>query len=215
MHRPHRVVIVAFPDVELLDVTGPAEVFSVASRIAGSGRPGYRVEIATADGGPFTTSSGVRLLADLRLDQVEGRVDTLLVSGAVTHREGGGAEAVVDPVVAQWLRTAAPAAGRSGSVCAGAHVLAAAGLLAVLLVLDRAPLPLLAYTAVLMVIAFGGAGYFESKPRFLLPAFPLLLPLAAAMAKARPRTAVMVTAVLAGLSYCYGLYLLLGAKVPL
>ncbi|MGW5852252.1 hypothetical protein ACWFQ8_30630 [Streptomyces sp. NPDC055254] len=94
-------------------------------------------------------------------------------------------------------------------------VLAAAGLLAILLVLDRTPLPLLAYTAVLLAITFGGAGYFESKPRFLLPAFPLLLPVAAAMARARPRTAVVVTAGLAGLSYGYGLYLLLVARVPL
>ncbi|MEU9148798.1 hypothetical protein [Streptomyces sp. NPDC048349] len=94
-------------------------------------------------------------------------------------------------------------------------LLAAAGLLAMLLLLDRTPLPLLAYTAILLVIAYGGAGFFESKPRFLLPAFPLLLPVAAVMARARPRTAVMVTAALAGLSYGYGLYLLLVARVPL
>lgn len=94
-------------------------------------------------------------------------------------------------------------------------LLAAAGLLAVLLLLDRTPLALLAYTAVLLVMAFGGAGFFESKPRFLLPAFPLLLPLAAVMARARPRTAVVVTAVVAGLGYGHGLYLLLGARVPL
>ncbi|MEW2137517.1 hypothetical protein AB0892_13105 [Streptomyces sp. NPDC005409] len=94
-------------------------------------------------------------------------------------------------------------------------LLAVAGLLAMLLVLDRTPLPLLAYTAILMVITYGGAGFFESKPRFLLPAFPLLLPLAAVMARARPRTAVVVTAVVAGLGYGYGLYLLLVARVPL
>ncbi|MGW6980889.1 glycosyltransferase family 39 protein [Streptomyces sp. NPDC054932] len=94
-------------------------------------------------------------------------------------------------------------------------LLAMAGLLAVLLVLDRTPLPLLGYTAILLVITFGGAGFFESKPRFLLPAFPLLLPLAAVMARARPRTAVVVTAVVAGLGYGYGLYLLLIARVPL
>ncbi|GAA0322984.1 glycosyltransferase family 39 protein [Streptomyces polychromogenes] len=93
--------------------------------------------------------------------------------------------------------------------------LAVAVLCAVLLPLDRAPLPLLVYTGVLLVITVGGAGFFESKPRFLLPAFPLLLPAAAAMARARPRTAVAVTAGLAGLSYGYGAYLLLIAKVPL
>ncbi|MEW2412508.1 hypothetical protein AB0953_02085 [Streptomyces sp. NPDC046866] len=95
-----------------------------------------------------------------------------------------------------------------------AAVLGAALLLAGRLLLDRPPLPLLVYTAVLLVITVGGAGYFESKPRFLLPAFPLLLPLAAAMAKARPRTAVAVTAVLAGLSYGYGVYLMVIARMP-
>lgn len=94
-------------------------------------------------------------------------------------------------------------------------LLAAAGLLAALLVLDRTSLPLLVYTGILLLMTFGGAGFFESKPRFLLPAFPLLLPIAAAMARARPRTAVVVTAGLAGLSYGYGLYLLLVARVPL
>lgn len=94
-------------------------------------------------------------------------------------------------------------------------LLAVAGFLAVLLLLDRMPPALLVYTAVLLLITYGGAGYFESKPRFLLPAFPLLMPVAAAMARARPRSAVMVTAGLAGLSYGYGLYLLLVARVPL
>ncbi|MCX5196053.1 hypothetical protein OOK31_19495 [Streptomyces sp. NBC_00249] len=93
-------------------------------------------------------------------------------------------------------------------------VLAVAGLLAAALTLERAPLPLLAYTGTLLLITLGGAGFFESKPRFLLPAFPLLLPLAAFMARARPRTAVVVTACLAGLSYGYGVYLLLVAHVP-
>ncbi|MFD5623533.1 hypothetical protein [Streptomyces yangpuensis] len=94
-------------------------------------------------------------------------------------------------------------------------LLGTALLLAVLLLFDRPPLPLLVYTAVLLVIAVGGAGYFESKPRFLLPAFPLLLPLAAVMARARPRSAVVVTAGLAGLGYGYGVYLLVFAKMPL
>lgn len=125
---PHRVVITAFPGVELLDVTGPAEVFSVATRVAGPARPGYAVRIATADGGPVVTSSGVRLMADLTLDAVDGPVDTLLVAGAIVLVDDG-VEPVVDREVTEWLRTAAPRAGRVGSVCAGAHLLAEAGLL--------------------------------------------------------------------------------------
>ncbi|MEU8773310.1 hypothetical protein [Streptomyces sp. NPDC048606] len=93
-------------------------------------------------------------------------------------------------------------------------VLAVAVLLAALAVRRRLPLALLVYTGTLLVITLGGAGFFESKPRFLVPAFPLLLPVAAAMARARPRAAVVMTGCLAGLSYGYGVYLLLAADVP-
>ncbi|MEU0740683.1 hypothetical protein [Streptomyces sp. NPDC006134] len=95
---------------------------------------------------------------------------------------------------------------------------AAAALLYVLLLLDRAPLPLLVHSGVLLLIALGGAGFFASKPRFLLPAFPLLLPLAQALvrtARARPWHATAVVGALAGLSYAYGAYLLILTDTPL
>ncbi|MET9222755.1 hypothetical protein ACIOC1_04355 [Streptomyces sp. NPDC088197] len=94
-------------------------------------------------------------------------------------------------------------------------VCAAAAVLLVLALLDRMPLPLLVYAAVLVVIALGGAGFFSCKPRFLLPAFPLLVPCAAALAKARPRTAAVTVAALAGISLGYGTYLLTVVPVPL
>ncbi|MGW3623856.1 hypothetical protein [Streptomyces sp. NPDC000880] len=62
-------------------------------------------------------------------------------------------------------------------------IVVAAVLLFALLALDRPPTGLLVYTAVLVLITVGGSGFFESKPRFLLPAFPLLLPLACALTK--------------------------------
>ncbi|MFD3521330.1 hypothetical protein [Streptomyces sp. NPDC058653] len=101
---------------------------------------------------------------------------------------------------------------------ATALLVGAAVLLFALLVVDREtrpPLPVLVYTGVLLLITVGGAGFFESKPRFLLPAFPLLLPAACALAKARPRAAIVVIAALAGLSCCYGTYLLTLAPPPL
>ncbi|MET7933267.1 hypothetical protein [Streptomyces sp. NPDC005322] len=77
------------------------------------------------------------------------------------------------------------------------------------------PLALLVYTLTLVVLALGGTNYFASKPRFLLPAFPLLLPAALAMARARPRTVVLTGGALAGLSWLYGTYLLTVARVPI
>ncbi|MFD8394908.1 mannosyltransferase family protein [Streptomyces sp. NPDC059680] len=97
-------------------------------------------------------------------------------------------------------------------------LVAAATVLYALLLLDRAPLPLLVHSGVLLLIALGGSGFFESKPRFLLPAFPLLLPLAqglARTAKARPWHATVLVATLAGLSYVYGAYLVVYAQAPL
>ncbi|WP_374106206.1 hypothetical protein [Streptomyces sp. BV286] len=97
-------------------------------------------------------------------------------------------------------------------------VVAAALLLYGLLIADRPPLPLLVYAGVLLLVAVGGAGFFECKPRFLLPAFPLLLPLACALvrtARARPWHATLVVGALAGLSFAYGAYLVVLAHKPL
>ncbi|MEU6771835.1 hypothetical protein [Streptomyces sp. NPDC046759] len=97
-------------------------------------------------------------------------------------------------------------------------LVAASTVLYALLLLDRAPLPLLVFSGVLLLITLGGSGFFESKPRFLLPAFPLLLPLAQSLvrtAKTRPWHAAVLVAALAGLSYVYGAYLVVYAQAPL
>ena len=128
MPAPRRVVEVVFPGVDLLDVTGPAEVFASASHLVGRRRPGYTVELAGLTRDPVRTSSGVRLVPDLSLDEVGPGVDTLLVAGAIVI-EGRGIAPVVDPDVVAWVKELAPQARRVASVCTGAHLLAAAGLL--------------------------------------------------------------------------------------
>ncbi|MCZ4117865.1 hypothetical protein [Streptomyces sp. H39-S7] len=94
-------------------------------------------------------------------------------------------------------------------------IIAAALVLLALALLERIPLPLAVYAGVLVIIALGGSHYFGSKPRFLLPAFPLLIPAALALAKARPRTAAVAVAALAGLSFFYGTYLLTVVSAPI
>ncbi|MFF8929496.1 hypothetical protein ACF1AO_19725 [Streptomyces longwoodensis] len=81
-------------------------------------------------------------------------------------------------------------------------------LLFVFCLLTRMPLPPLTYCAVLIVMAVGGTHFFSSKPRLLLPAFPLLLPLALHLARSRLRTLVVLLTALAGVSFFYGTYLL-------
>ncbi|KUL58602.1 MULTISPECIES: GlxA family transcriptional regulator [unclassified Streptomyces] len=126
MPTTHRVVIAVFPDVDLLDVTGPAEVFALAGRETG-GRAGYEVLLAGPEAGAVRTSAGVRLLTDLAFADT-GRVDTLLVPGAVDMTDQGPV-ARIDAEVVAWLAATAPRARRVASVCVGAHLLAAAGLL--------------------------------------------------------------------------------------
>ncbi len=127
MATTRRVVIAVFPDVDLLDVTGPAEVFTLANR-ATRGAAGYVVQLAGPDGGVVTTSAGVRLVTDLAFAEVDGALDTLLVPGAVDLRPDGPV-ARIDQEVVTWVKATAPQARRVASVCVGAHVLAAAGLL--------------------------------------------------------------------------------------
>jgi hypothetical protein len=88
-------------------------------------------------------------------------------------------------------------------------VLVASVVLLVLLAYLRPPWPLLAYAAGLVALTVGGEGYYHSKSRFLLPAFPLLLPIATALGGTRLRTSGLVLSVLALASAWYGGYLLL------
>ncbi|MEV6275641.1 helix-turn-helix domain-containing protein [Nocardia sp. NPDC051832] len=121
----HRVLIAVFPDVDLLDVTGPAEVFALANR---EGGVRYEVRLASPAGGAVTTSAGVRLLTDVAFDEVDGGIDTLIVPGAVASAPAGPV-ALIDQDVVAWVERIAPRVGRIASVCVGAHLLAAAGLL--------------------------------------------------------------------------------------
>nr|WP_202510740.1 mannosyltransferase family protein [Streptomyces sp. SID5643] len=79
---------------------------------------------------------------------------------------------------------------------------------------QRQPLPLLVYTGVVTALALCASSYFGSKPRLLLPAFPLLLPLALALAKARPRRSAAILGTVAVASAVYGAFWLNGPGPP-
>jgi len=119
MTRPHRIAIVAYEGCQLLDVTGPAAVFGAANE--GRARPFYDLAIVSPDGGAVVSNCGVALQSR----KIGGRPDTLLVAGGSL----GLKAAMVRADLRRWLRAAAPKARRYGSVCTGAFVLAAAGLL--------------------------------------------------------------------------------------
>ncbi|MEU6218957.1 hypothetical protein ABZ845_15745 [Streptomyces sp. NPDC047022] len=97
-------------------------------------------------------------------------------------------------------------------------IVVAAVLLFCMLCFERAPLALIVYAAVLVLITVGGSGPFASKPRFLVPAFPLLIPLALAFARSRrvrPKHAYLLGGALAVISVVYGAYLLTVSITPL
>lgn len=121
------VVIVLFDRVDLLDVTGPPEVFSLLQREMDE-PTGYRVVLAAESMEAVTTSAGVRILPDVTFAEL-GRVDTVVVPGAVETDSRRRVSAVVDPGVVAAVARLAEGARRVASVCVGAHILAAAGLL--------------------------------------------------------------------------------------
>ncbi|MFG2140982.1 GlxA family transcriptional regulator [Streptomyces sp. NPDC048650] len=123
------IVVLLFDGVDLLDVTGPPEVFSLLQREVDDAT-GYHVVLAAETMDPVTTSAGVRVLPDTTFQEVATRrIDTLLVPGSVEVDDQRRVHAVTDPAVVHWVRTLACRARRIASVCVGAHVLAAAGLL--------------------------------------------------------------------------------------
>lgn len=123
------IVVALFADVDLLDVTGPPEVFALVQREMDA-TSGYRVVLAAENLDPVTTSAGVRVLPDVTFASVADRaIDTLIVPGAVALGPDREVRAVTDPAVVEWVRRLAPRTRRVASVCVGAHVLADAGLL--------------------------------------------------------------------------------------
>ncbi|WP_225822639.1 GlxA family transcriptional regulator [Streptomyces naphthomycinicus] len=123
------IVIMLFDGVDLLDVTGPPEVFALLRRETDD-ETGYEVALAAETMDPVTTAAGVRVLPDLTFAEASGRaIDTLLVPGSVEVDEQRRVHALTEPAVVAWVGTLAGRSRRVASVCVGAHLLAAAGLL--------------------------------------------------------------------------------------
>ena len=113
------LALLIFPGFQLLDAAGPIAAFEMAAREV---EGGYCIHVVAADPGPVQSSAGVALTAE-GFDTV-GALDTLLVAGGQ-----GTAGAAQCPRTLAFIRQAAGACRRTGSVCSGAYILAAAGLL--------------------------------------------------------------------------------------
>src|SRR6187399_1613443 len=114
-----RIAFLLFPDFQLLDAAGPISAFEIAERY----RPGsYELRLIAPQKGPVVSTSGVTMNA-----AAFGRptsVDTLLIAGG----EGTRA-AVKEPRILKFVAACGADARRVASVCSGAYILAATGLL--------------------------------------------------------------------------------------
>ena len=121
-----RVVMVAMPCDEVVEVGGTLDIFYAANLVlesAGASDLGYDVEVVS----PVTTVrawAGLRLAADRSYRAVRGAVDTLIVTGV-----DGPDDARRDPDLVRWLARMAPRVRRVAGLCTGSFVLAEAGLL--------------------------------------------------------------------------------------
>src|SRR5262249_50869366 len=119
------IEVLTFPAVQLLDVTGPVQVFASANDLVANvgGAPPYRLKLVTQGSKNVLSSAGGTLAAS-PLSRFSDTLDPLLVAG------GQGVEAAAEtPTLVDWLQQRAKRARRVASVCTGAFLLAAAGLL--------------------------------------------------------------------------------------
>lgn len=123
--KSRRVVLLAFDQMNVLDLCGPLQALASANRLhAGKGGPLYDTCVASVRGGLVTTSSGLPIMtvAIATLDRVA--IDTLIVPGGSKDDEFHA-----PPAMVKWIARRAPTVRRLCSVCTGAFMLAAAGLL--------------------------------------------------------------------------------------
>jgi transcriptional regulator GlxA family with amidase domain len=120
---------VVYPGVELIDICGPFDVFSGPDRLnrllGKTDAPTYyRMEVFARQPGPVVSSSGMAIVANHALENVDMEIDTLIVPGGDWMDEP-----LQDSILIEWLKAMAPRVRRLVSVCTGAFLLAEAGLL--------------------------------------------------------------------------------------
>lgn len=125
--QTRKIAAFVYDGCQHLDVAGPLEVFSRTSRWLVDhsivDEPAYHVQVTAMENGFVRTSSGLKLKVDTALGRLE-TVDTFLVVGGI-----GSEVALKDPTLLELLVERAHNTRRFGSICSGALILAAAGLL--------------------------------------------------------------------------------------
>jgi transcriptional regulator GlxA family with amidase domain len=117
-----KVVIVGYPDAVLIEIACTADAFDIANRLGAT--PRYDLTLAAPTPQPMHCTAGLALCAPIRLDRIRGALDTLVVVGGP-----GSDAAITNAAMLAQVRRLAAVSTRVASICSGAFVLAAAGLL--------------------------------------------------------------------------------------
>ncbi|GAB4519213.1 MAG: GlxA family transcriptional regulator [Roseibium sp.] len=120
--RARQVLFVVFPGIKLLDLAGPLQVF--ADAVDDGGAAAYQTEVVSTGGGSVATDTPVAIETSALAPWIGRRIDTLVVVGG-----NGSRAAAREPLVIEGVKKLAKTAERVASVCTGAFVLAACGLL--------------------------------------------------------------------------------------
>lgn len=127
-NRSRKIAFLIYPDCEILDLCGPFDAFYYAHRgllrLGRTEEPDYQCVILAAAPGPVRTKCGIEVIANCGYREIDSGFDTLIVAG------GEGCEQVSrDADLVGWVKSMAPRVRRLASICTGAFILAAAGLL--------------------------------------------------------------------------------------
>jgi transcriptional regulator GlxA family with amidase domain len=121
--HPRKIAIVGYCGAQSLDINGPFEVFAMANRFGGV--TAYEPILASPHGGEIVCNSGLSIAGSVAFADLPADLDTILVAGG----DEEGLLGMRDAGVLEWLNGRARSTRRIGSVCSGAFVLAAAGML--------------------------------------------------------------------------------------
>ena len=124
MTKLRQIALIAFDGFQILDITGPASVFSAANDALG--KPYYQVVTVSAKGGLVSSHSGISIQSQSYQSSKSASIDTLLVAGG--SEDGLEALSRNEPFM-KWIKQTAQGTRRYGSVCTGAFVLGRLGLL--------------------------------------------------------------------------------------
>jgi len=113
------VGIFVYPNAEVLDFSGPFEVFSTASRITQDANIKFNVFIVAANSQPVVARGGFTVVPKYSFD-THPCIDVLIIPGGIHNK------VMTDSAVVRWVAVNAARCSIAASVCTGVFILAAA-----------------------------------------------------------------------------------------